>query len=67
MSATVETEELRGKITQDQYTVVLEDLFIGLTKSSPECINFIPKLFLQPLEHLKENYFSAFGHGSLAA
>ena len=45
MSATVETEELRGKITQDQYTVVLEDLFIGLTKSSPECINFIPKIF----------------------
>ena len=63
MTATVETEELRGKITQDQYTVVLEDLFIGLTRSSPECINFIPKLFKDPLDRLKENYFSAFGHG----
>lgn len=35
LTATIETEELRGKITQDQYQMVLEDMFIGLTKSSP--------------------------------
>jgi len=61
MTATIETEELRGKITHNQYTLVLEDLFIGLTKSSPECLSYLPALFKQPLEKLKVNYFSAFG------
>ena len=42
LTATIETEELRGKITQDQYSLVLEDLFIGLTKNSPETLAYLP-------------------------
>ena len=61
LTATIETEELRGKITQDQYTVVLEDLFIGLTKNSPSSINFIPNLFKAPMERLRSNFASLFG------
>ena len=64
LTATIETEELRGKITQDQYSLVLEDLFIGLTKNGPASLNYLPKLFRGPLEKLKENYFSTFGHGT---
>lgn len=52
-SATIDTEELRGKITQDQYTLVLEDLFIGLTKNEPDSINYLPRMYEQPLENLK--------------
>ena len=61
MTATIETEELRGKITQDQYTIVLEDLFIGLTKSCPEGINFFSTLFKEPLENLQSSFFKVFG------
>lgn len=64
LTATIETEELRGKITQDQYSLVLEDLFIGLTKNCPQSINYLPLVFRDPLENLKCNYFSTFGHGS---
>jgi len=64
LTATIETEELRGKITQDQYSLVLEDLFIGLTKSCPQGINYLTHVFRDPLENLKCNYFSTFGHGS---
>ena len=64
MAATIETEQLRGKITHDQYTLVLEDLFIGLTKNGPSSINFLPQIFRDPLENLKCNYFSMFGHGT---
>ena len=64
LTATIETEELRGKITQDQYQMVLEDMFIGLTKSSPQSLNYLPALFTEPLENLKSNYFGTFGHGT---
>ena len=64
LTATIDTEELRGKITQDQYTLVLEDLFIGLTKNCPASINFIPEMFQGPLKELQKNYFTAFGHGA---
>ena len=43
--------------------MVLEDLFIGLTKSSAQSLNYLPSLFSEPLENLKSHYFSTFGHG----
>ena len=38
-------------------------MLIGLTKNGPETLNYLPGLFKEPLEKLKDNYFTTFGLG----
>ena len=41
-----------NEILHDQYTLVLENLFIGLTKSCPKSLNYLPEIFKGPTEAL---------------
>ena len=52
--------EAPNEISHDQYALVLENLFIGVTKSCPKNLKVLPQIFDEPTNTLLELYCTKF-------
>jgi len=56
----VSIAEAPNEISHDQYTLVLENLFIGMTASCPRSLQVLPEIFSEPTDTLGDLYFDKF-------